>query len=483
MALASNTQVSLPAVPAMPSPPGPFRFLPNGGSLLRFVWSTFAFLLVVISIWFMVVQILAYKNVEPFNTALINRPKQESWFDPLVEMSLMVFLIGFIGIVEGAEIAVSGLVDKDSDEFPDNRMGSFIERIQQSAEAFLSGRQLMAVAALVLLTEIARSFADFGPVTDRGWAGAVLQIGTATWLQKGFAFALPIFVVLWFAQLPLKFAAHQNPLRVFSLQFVQSIVRLSMLAGTKVQVGAPSRWVLSWINRRWANETGPQLKVGRARYYRIISSLQYGRGVESFVENVQIGASGEVKVNRRCVFKSFDASRNRSITLAEGWSSAILSSPAPRLDITDIPAACGACPKSGPNFLDETIGGQEVKGAYLMWTITPVFPIPLGQTLEYELEYSAAAGALESAVGESDYYEHQVITPTKDLTFSFTPAPDAPFVLTGPKRWATVYDPEEDKAEAEQIEVSPSGDGGLRFSIKYPLVGSKLRFSWTLGAR
>lgn len=393
----------------------------------------------------------------------------------LVKLILMVAVLFVIFVVEGSEISVAGLHDKDPEQIADPRVRTALTLIQTNPERFIAGRQLFAVGSIVVLTLLSESLTSFDGVAGDS---SVLKGLTSEKVKHVFVLAFPTFVVLWFSQLLPKFLAQEYPLAMLSWPITRVFVRIAISLG-RVDLEMPSQHAKELL-KRWMPGLLHEDKLlpSRAAHYKTSATLRHGQGLEFADVRIIIGAAGEVDVAAESWYESFGLGF-KSVSGHHRWDGPIQEHSWLFTPIR-MPERCGDPTTSGPTYSSANCNVQ--------WEISFQNLIPAGEKLRYQIQYSTGAGACKSGTGDADFYTYVVEDATARVVVAVVPAANAPFVLTNgrceTRMSGKLTSPASalDEAETDRVRMTAS-DRGYRFEVAYPLEGSQFTFSWTVGRR
>jgi hypothetical protein len=391
---------------------------------------------------------------------------------------ILAFLVIFYG--EGTELAVASLIDKDPEQFPESLRADF-ERLRSSPHVFfISGRQLLVVFAIVVLTLLSASLADFSLITQSPphlmprlfLATAPLRSAQA---EAAFSLLFPTFLALWFMQLPPKFIAYESPLIAYSWQLTRATIAAALFLGRNLRVHGPSADVRALL-KRLQPQTAQALKPSRENYYKTSALLRDGIGLELVHIVVEIDQVGAVNVEEQFSYHSY-APGFRYLAPGVAWEAPIDTSTAEyrvvvgseRVPYYNI---------SKPTLTEEVVDGKRMH--FAKWSLELPTDLPVNSDLRMQLKYTTKAGAVKSAMGSRDSYSYRVKhIPTASLVVEVRPKVGVSFRLFDPKVKATTSD---DKRinDAEANRVTVDAPSGYRYSVKYPLQGTEFEFSWRL---
>ena len=415
----------------------------------------------------------------------------------VVGIFLFAFMLPLLFLGEGSEVAIAMLIDKDPDQFSRTLQPSFVRLCRsgrQNPPTFIIGRQLIVVAAVVMLTFLSDNLAELPTGKLSGLCGAVAAAPglhtTCAWMAwlvrapgfvLAFAILFPTLVALWIAQLPAKFIAHQYPLWTYSWLFTRLIVLASVIVGSRLQVErlsvALSRWLLGF-----QADQPEKLLPGRRNHFEISALLRGGRALKKAEINIIVQKDGSAKVRESFEFHAL-AECLQQIPQRTYWETPYASFES--VEFTKWPEGIGEKPSiPGKPKPDPEIKDGETLYA-LEWDLELPSALPAGSVLAFDLNYTTGPGAMKTKPRELDDYFYNVYqVPTEEVLVHIVPAPDAPFILL--RRPVSAEASEEEKVnkrEAELVSVAALEDGGLHYRIRYPLLNTRFVFNWAVARR
>jgi hypothetical protein len=418
-----------------------------------------------------------------FEYAIIQAYKSGSW-TPIITLAFIIVILLLLFVVEGAEIAVAGLLDKDPEQIHETHLRNTLSRLQQDSEGFFAGRQLLVVASIVILTSLSNSLATFSQADS--YENIILVATMAEPTRQAFKFVFPIFIVLWYAQLLPKFLGQESPLRMFSSSITQLFITTTLLLG-KTQIGAPSQYIKKLLSAWFArNPNSYELLPSRAAHYKVSAALNSGRGLKHAHVEIEIGPQGNTSVKSEFLYEAFGQGFSM-LSGDNGWGKAIKNNSF-KVELLELPQKAGVPTISGPTIYDVTMPvaqgfsiPAQITSNGIKWGIRFPTPIRKGEKFKYRISYETENGALESEVGKADYYVYTVKASTGTLIITVIPASDSGFALTGGKlKIVKSGETETDDLEGQRV-TTESYKSGYRFQIKYPLEGTKLTLQWEIG--
>ncbi|HEY0381467.1 MAG TPA: AAA family ATPase [Candidatus Elarobacter sp.] len=391
------------------------------------------------------------------------------------------FLVFVLFYTEAADVAVSALIDKDPDQIPADLRLDFM-RLRYAEISFISGRQLLAVAAIVGIAMLC------GFVSQDRWAvmpsevrwvyqGPLARLAYALYapaVQLAFDILFPTFFALWFVQLPAKFVTHANSLMVFSWLPTRAMVRVAITIGRRFQLQGPSPFIAARLRSVSGDPLGERLAPSRESYYKTSATLR-GHGLERVRIALEIGREGQISVVEDLRYRAYALGFSR-VSGHDNWDAPILRDARVKVNCP-VPSAL-----EGPFF--DTLETETTRGQYKMgWNLILATDLPVDEDLDIQVVYATERGAVKSEAGERDMYAYRVSRiPTAELIIEVYPARDADFILTG---YDVTTDMSDDarvnQLEARRVRVTADPRGGYVFRILYPLLSTDLRFTWTIG--
>lgn len=430
--------------------------------MIKVLWKVLAIFLAFLTPWFVLIQCIQTASIYP-----------------IIKLLLMLIIVLLLFIVEGAEISVAALLDKDPEQVKDQVARGVLTHLQASPNAFLTGRELLAVALIVAFTLLSDSLSTVQQLEMEAWGilGSAAAAATSPKASAIFSFAISTFVILWFAQLLPKFLVHENPLAFFSKPVPQLLVKISAWLD-KTNVGVVSEHAQTRLKKWNFFQGGPVLVPSRLVHYQNSATLRYGKGLEAVDITVRIGNDGHIKFSSSLTWKAFNVGV-REFTEVHHWSSEIKKDSCD-LNPVEFPTECGKPTKKGPDFSDTEIEGKKTPHGKVSWTLQLQGSLPVAKKFQYHVSYSTAPGACYTTFEKPDWYEWTVKTPTAKLQVSVLPDEGCGFSLTGGKCSVGLVAPE-NLEESARAKVDPLS-GGYRYFIPFPLEGATYRFEWVVAA-
>jgi hypothetical protein len=425
--------------------------------LVRFGWSLSALLLL---IW-AALYVVEHAFHEPLSS--------------FVYLTVLAVLLVALFYSEGTDVAVSRLYDKDPEQIPAALRAAFQAVRNCDPLLFISGRQLLAVFSIVATTLLCSNLADV----------ATLQAGPLTRLAQlmaplkdAFTLLFPTFFALWFAQLPPKFIAHESPLTAFGWTLTTATINTSIFLGRTFHVEGPSSNFTNMLLRWQARGNLEPLRPSREHYYKNSAVLRDGKALEKVLILVEVRPQGAVHVVERFKFRAF-APGFRYIAQSVGWEAPIASGASLRVVYCPVRYSV-----SNPTHEAPRTASNGATIFPVRWEVNLAVNLPIGEYLEFEVDYTTGAGATKAKLNEEDSY-HYVVSkvPTAEITLHLYPADSAGFILTGQR--VTVNAADDDRvnnAEAARVQVTEDL-GGYRYTVNYPLLSTRFMFGWTISPR
>ena len=354
--------------------------------------------------------------------------------------------------------------------------------LQADFHAFLTGRQLMAVALIVIFTLLSDSISSVHPFSAQqanGWADAIQQLGAAITSQKTaaiFSFGFSTFIILWFAQLLPRFLVHENPLGFFCVSLPQWLFNIiTFLDKTKLAVITESAMIR--LKKFKLFQKGPILLPSRLHHYQNSAILQYGKGLESVNVTVRIAQDGHVEYSSSLRWKAFNVGV-RNFTENHYWSSEIKIETC-KIDGKEFPSECGEFSQMGPDVSDSLVGEKKTAKGKLAWDLHLQAELPVGTDCKYDVSYHTGPGACYTEINKRDFYEWVVHTPTAKLEVTVLPNEGCGFSLTDGKCYVGLEAPEKLEEERHRVTAKPLKRGYV-YAVLYPLQGATYRFEWLI---
>ncbi|HWT06854.1 MAG TPA: hypothetical protein VN224_13915 [Xanthomonadales bacterium] len=398
----------------------------------------------------------------------------------------VVALVGFILLIcilyfaEGAEIAVTTILDRDEDQIPVEHHER-IRRLRSRHGDFLTGRQLIVVLMVLLLGSICDWLAT--RTVDLVYQDSLIP-GTSQipdWIRNIvsfppinlYAYLFPAFSVLLFAQLYSKFVIHRRPQRFFASYWTQAVIWRSVPIGKIVRFGLPE-WLIDAVVKK---QVEAEVGASRLQLYRAQATFRDGIGFEKGKVDIIIDPTdGSTRVEEYFELKAF-ADGNRELKRNETWDGAILDEP--KLVVSDYPEHCGIQTQSAPLWSN---GRKNVKFDFGF-----ALPLHAGDTYNFRVTYDVGPNASKNAAGDFDEFIYTVNKyPAKRVEFSVTlkDTENARIVLSSPS--IDVRNVSDDDAmnarEAKRHAdgVAMPAHNKLTFVVNYPLLPAEYIFKWRI---
>ena len=384
---------------------------------------------------------------------------------------VIVVLLFALRIAEGAEIAVTMVLNRDDEQITRHPVRvdiSAVANLRKGLDDFVTGRQLL-VAVLVLALGLLCT------LLERTGAAAAGQKGEPEWLNsllafdrpEVYAFWFPVVAVLVFAQLPSKFAAQRRPMRFFADGLTQLVVRISSTIGGVLRLGS--------LIRGFATPEEPA-EPSRLQLYEAAAAFGNGLGLDEASITMNIDpATGSTEYDGRFVMTAYGREPSARIPQDDFWDAEISDA---QLIIEELPEYCGAATILGPR--------EENAAKAVHWDLAFAAPLKLHDRCVFRVRYKVAAGSMKIGIGESDYYSYDLERfPVKSLIVAIKFTETAAVAL----REATVEveaSLEKRVNELEMTRVSRniiSIPSGYQYAVHFPLIGAKYKFVWQTGKR
>ena len=194
-------------------------------------WLSFAFFIGVCGLFFWLI----------FD--LETRASIEFGWSPWVVTAIALFLIAFVGILEGSQIAIINLDDKDPNEFcPDKVHTQRIKALMAAKESihhYLIGRQLLVVVSVIIFSLLT----SFPHMRNHEFGAYIPPILDMIVFKLGLINAL---VLLWFGQLIPQLIAHRAPQRLLNFWVVRKVIQLCVFF-SHLKIAKPSSVVANQV--------------------------------------------------------------------------------------------------------------------------------------------------------------------------------------------------------------------------------------------
>ena len=385
----------------------------------------------------------------------------------------IVFLLTVLFYSEGSDVAVSRLCDKDPDQLPEYLRPAFRALQESNPEVFISGRQLLAVFAVVALTLLCSRLSNVSNLYCGSLTPMAHEMGG---LRDAYAFVFPIFFALWFAQLPPKFIAHERPLTAFGWACSRATISVSIFLGRALRVDGPSGKFKNLL-LRWQKGTSERLRPSRENYYKDTAVLRDGKALEKVDIAVEVLDDGAVHVIEHFWFKAY-AKGFHYIKHDVGWESKI--KPGSELCVKQCPVGWTVPPSE-----ELPVDIEKGKTYYPMrWEVKLKVDLPVDEYLEYIVEYFTEPSATKATAEGRDTYIYTVNeVPTAEISVTVLPKSDARFTFTDHHVVVKCSDDERVNAlEADRVQLCEKDDG-YRFTVLYPLLSTRFEFGWNVSGR
>lgn len=194
-------------------------------------WLSFAFFFGVCSLFFWLV----------FD--LETRASIEFGWSPWVVTAITLFLIAFVGILEGSQIAIINLDDKDPLDFCSEKLHTrkikALMAAKESIHHYLIGRQLLVVVSVIVFSLLT----SFPHMRNHEFGAYIPPIIDMIVFKLGLINAL---VLLWFGQLIPQLIAHRAPQRLLNFWVVRKVIQLCVFF-SHLKIAKPSSVVANQV--------------------------------------------------------------------------------------------------------------------------------------------------------------------------------------------------------------------------------------------
>jgi len=391
----------------------------------------------------------------------------------------LILLLGVLFYGEGAEVAVAMLSDKDPEQFPDWLRKSFLSLephlAKQRHAPYISGRQAIVVFAIVGITILCDQLSTVEGMRGPAWLGNHVSLLADSRARFWFTLLFPTLAALWLAQLPPKFAAHENPLWIFSWQFTRWLLAVSMILGRYARIDSPSLWFANRLATTKRSDIQP-LGPGRRFHYQTSAMLRGGRGLQQGHIEIKIHPDGSAAVVETFRYHAFGKGLRR-FPQRIFWEQPVPGDP--EVHVTAAPPEAGAYAISPFARSQKTFDGTVFHG--LEWVVSLQSDLPIHSEFELRFSYRTAPGAMRTAYESQDGYDYAVkLVPTAELIVDAMPSPDASFVLVdGEGKVDAAEDRAVDDFELSRIKITPF-KRGYRYEVHYPLFNTTFSFNWSV---
>jgi hypothetical protein len=174
---------------------------------------------------------------------LETRASIEFGWSPWVILGISVLLIIFVAILEGSQIAIINLADKDQSEFCDkkihtNRIINTLDT-KDAIHHYLIGRQLLVVVSVIVFSLLT----SFPHMRNHELGAYLPQIVDMIVFKLGLINAL---VLLWFGQLIPQLIAHRAPQKLLNFWIVRQVIHLCIFF-SHLKIAKPSSVVANQV--------------------------------------------------------------------------------------------------------------------------------------------------------------------------------------------------------------------------------------------
>jgi len=392
---------------------------------------------------------------------------------PLV-IAVLVFILYY---AEGAELAVTKILDRDEDQIPE-RQHERVRWLREHNDDFLTGRQLFVVLAVLLLGLIC-DWLYRSSVALTSDAAGLVNLSMPVMLRntilfppmKLYAYIFPAFSVLLFAQLYSKFVIHRRPQRFFDAYWTQLVILCSVPVGHVVRLGLPAWLVDAVVKKQCEDDVG----ASRLQLYKAQATFRDGIGFEKVSIALTIDpVDGSTHVEELFDLKAF-AGGNSEMNQEEGWDGPVLGPP--EVDVVDLPEHCGDVWKTEPIF--------ESDDKIVKFDFGFDLPLIAGDAYRFSVNYDVGPKASKVTDNESDVFSYDVARyPARLIEFSATlkDYETSAIVLANPRIAVKKVSYDEAMNAREALRHAggvkkPSPDC-ISFTVKYPLLPAQYLFTW-----
>jgi hypothetical protein len=389
--------------------------------------------------------------------------------------AFVVLLLWLLFVVEGAEISVAALRDKDADQLDDSAARKMLLKIKQYEGDFLNGRQALMISIIVLVTLMSAQIA----VLEGQWTSSDLLPSQVNGLLANeivrafFVFGFPNFVVLWTAQLYPKLLATNAPQSRFSLPSHQKVMSVAIAIGRFTNIGAPSSLLALAVDgiRLGGHSNGAsQLRPSRREMYRSQSTFIFGMGLKQATREIVISDDGSVDVMATQV-REILTEGVRALRSTEAWAAPIVSDSV-NLQVT------GNSEDNKPvvywTVALAEIEGKSVEGGKLELRVDFPDPLDVGTSVTENLTYRTEPKAMTK-----EYYWVSVVRPVENLEVTIRPQDQGRSRFVGGVCTVEGMDQNEVLSRQEQSRIELKAiRGGYKATARFPLVGTRMKITW-----
>lgn len=386
----------------------------------------------------------------------------ESWS---VTGALLLLIATFIIVLyyaEGAEIAVTTIVGLE-DERVSGSATEVLAQLRDDTGDFVSGRQFIVVALVVLFTGFCEAYASSAPDAPASWRVTSFFSPIAKHI---YASAFPIITALWLSQLFSKYVAHHRPTTFFHDPLAQLIVRPSIWLGRTLLLGHVSVWL---TKQSLAGKKDDLRVSSRGKTYEALVAFGDGFGFEMGDVRLMISPiDGSAEITMTFHVRAY-APGGKLFRQADEYDGPVLDVPKPEF------RSSRQATSGGPAFAADRRSFR--------WDLNLAQPLDVGDEFDFQATYSVGAGAYafgEGALGEFYYEQHKY--PIRHLRVSVRLSDTSSYILSKGRIVADVSDDRDtnDRESNRFRRCIDSVDGGYDYSILHPLMGGTYKCEWTV---
>jgi len=222
----------------------------------------------------------------------------------VADVLLIIFALVVYFVLEGWELAVTELLDKDVDQFGDKSLGNIIKEITGRKSVFYDCREWIVIV-LALTVTLRSDFPKirlplFTSATSYPYAHVIFSIFFAT------------FSIIWVSQIPPKQFALNNSqafLKTTGFTFFWPFLRACGGIMERLRLHAPAELV-KWLFKRSAMASPIRLRPSDVGFFEYGLSI-YGYGYHKLRDQITVSSDGGGKLTQRGVYYIVDPSQRK----------------------------------------------------------------------------------------------------------------------------------------------------------------------------
>jgi len=399
---------------------------------------------------------------------LVNNLTAVQAFSAIAALGFFAFFLVALYFAEGSEIAATTVLERDEDELDLGNAANALPELRRHADEFISGRQLIVVVLVIVFAAYCEQLSN--NAQQPSGTPAVLSWVFLDPVKHAYGYVCPILAALWVSQLYSKFVAQRRPAAFFRSPAAQFVFALSIRLGRFFRVGDVSTLFSELALVRKPDDART---ASRAKLYGSFAALRNGFGFEQAKIEITVDPrDGSTELREHFSVKAY-ASLGRLFQQDDELDGPVLEC---WLDVNHLDNVA----RSGPDFSNNNLN--------VRWGFALANPLKTGSLFDFVVRYKAGPpingvkgrhfGA--GAAGEF-YYVHEKY-PVAHLLVCVRPTDKNSFVLTDGHIIANVSDDEYiNKRESARFnECVVGNEGGIDFSVRYPLMGGTYKFEWKI---